>query len=174
MPVNIEIKARLDDIEDVKDRIEDLTHSKPELLRQRDVFYKTTNGRLKLRQFHEGTAELIYYERSDDAAASSSIYHRVQIPHPAETHEILKNAMAVRGTIEKIRMLYLIGQTRIHLDQVNHLGDFIELEVVLKAGQSEQEGIQTAEYLCEKLGINEKNLIDVAYIDLLEARQANH
>ena len=174
MPLNIEIKARVDDVEPLRKRIEALTHSEPEIIRQRDVFYKTQNGRLKLRYFDDDSAELIYYERTNASGASRSDYQRVQIPQPVETHEILTKIMKVRGIVEKIRMLYYIDQTRVHLDQVEHLGNFLELEVVLRAEQSEQEGEQIAEAVCEKLGIREKNFIDVAYIDLLEEIYTDH
>ena len=174
MPVNIEIKSRVDGFDRLRERIEALTHSDPEIIHQRDVFYRTKSGRLKLRHFDDGSAELIYYDRSVTPVAHRSTYQRVKIPQPAETHEILTKVMAVRGTLEKMRMLYFIGQTRVHLDQVKHLGDFLELEVVLKAEQSEQEGIQIAEDICEKLDIRDDDFIDVAYIDLLEQTHTDH
>jgi predicted adenylyl cyclase CyaB len=174
LPVNIEIKSRIDDFELVRQRIEALTDSVPEIIYQRDTFYRTKSGRLKLRHFDGGSAELIYYDRSDMSGASKSTYQRVRIPQPAETHEIMKKLLDVRGVVEKTRMLYFFGQTRIHLDQVQHLGDFIELEVVLKAEQSEQEGIHIAGDICEKLDIREENFVDVAYIDLLERKYTSH
>jgi predicted adenylyl cyclase CyaB len=72
--------------------------------------------------------------------------------------------------VRKVRTLYLIGQTRVHLDQVSGLGDFLELEVVLSAGQSEAEGKAIAERLLSNFAIDRQDLIGEAYVDLLAHR----
>jgi predicted adenylyl cyclase CyaB len=74
----------------------------------------------------------------------------------------------VKGVVRKIRLLYWVGQTRIHLDEVEDLGAFAELEVVLRPGQSEAEGLKIAENLAVELGIREEDLVEGAYIDLME------
>ncbi|MCI0529102.1 MAG: class IV adenylate cyclase, partial [Nitrospira sp.] len=74
----------------------------------------------------------------------------------------------VRGTVRKKRRVFMVGQTRIHLDQVEGLGNFVELEVVLKDGQCGAEGMRICEKLMKSLGIAEDDLIEGAYIDLLE------
>ena len=43
--------------------------------------------------------------------------------------QLLTAALGVRGQVIKTRTLYIAGQTRIHIDQVQGLGDFLELEV---------------------------------------------
>ena len=70
-----------------------------------------------------------------------------------------------------MRQLYLAGQTRIHVDTVKDLGDFVELEVVLRDDQSEDDGVAIAHQLMHALGIAETDLLDVAYVDLLAAKQ---
>lgn len=62
----------------------------------------------------------------------------------------------------------MVGQTRIHLDDVVGLGKFMELEVVLKPGQTDAQGQAEAELLMAKLGIKETDLIDSAYMDMFE------
>jgi len=64
-----------------------------------------------------------------------------------------------------------MGNTRIHLDEVENLGSFLELEVALNSGQKVNEGIAIANNLMKKLGVSKKDLIDKAYIDLLEKRE---
>ena len=70
--------------------------------------------------------------------------------------------------VRKERRLFLVGQTRIHLDRVDNLGDFVELEVVMEPTQTMEDGVEIAYRLMEALGISESDLIDCAYIDLLE------
>jgi predicted adenylyl cyclase CyaB len=88
--------------------------------------------------------------------------------------ELLSDALGVRGVINKIREVYLAGRTRIHLDRVEGLGEFIELEVVLEEHENVAAGMAEANSLMEALGIAESDLIASAYADLLEsiAREA--
>ena len=76
-------------------------------------------------------------------------------------------ALGVGITVTKCRFLYLVGQTRIHLDEVEGLGAFLELEVVLKPGQSEQEGRQIADQIMREMEVTEADLVACAYVDLL-------
>lgn len=76
-------------------------------------------------------------------------------------------SLGVRGVVRKKRALYMVGQTRIHLDEVEGLGAFVELEVVMQPDQSQTEGIQIARELMAKLEIQDTELVDHAYIDLL-------
>ena len=86
---------------------------------------------------------------------------------PATLKKILSEAYGIRGVVEKQRTLFLAGQTRIHIDRVEGLGDFMELEVVLNK-ETIEEGEQIARDLMKTLGISPLDLIDRAYIDLLE------
>jgi predicted adenylyl cyclase CyaB len=83
----------------------------------------------------------------------------------------LSLALGVRGVVRKKRTLYLVGQTRLHLDEVEGLGEFVELEVVLRHGQSDLEGQQIARELMTRLAIREQDLLEGAYMDMLEGRQ---
>lgn len=42
---------------------------------------------------------------------------------------LLDTALGSTGRVKKVRRLFLVDQTRIHVDSVEGLGDFAELEV---------------------------------------------
>ena len=82
--------------------------------------------------------------------------------------DVLAAALSVRGVVHKKRLLLLAGRTRIHLDEVEGLGSFLELEVVLSKGDDPKVGEKEAAHLMEKLGILPGDLVSGAYIDLME------
>jgi predicted adenylyl cyclase CyaB len=86
---------------------------------------------------------------------------------PQIAQQILTKTLGVMGVVKKTRTLYLIGQTRVHIDEVEGLGSFPELEVVLQPEQSDIEGKAVAERLMSEFGIDKQQLIPEAYIDLL-------
>ena len=167
MPRNIEIKARIDSIEAVLPRAQAIAHTEPELIVQDDTFFKVPQGRLKLREFADGSAELIHYHRPDHGDTRASDYVRVPVPDPAALREALARACGIAGRVRKQRWLLLAGATRIHLDRVEGLGDFMELEVVLVEGQTDAEGSAVAEALMRALGLAGAERIAGAYLDLL-------
>ncbi len=83
---------------------------------------------------------------------------------------ILSSVFGVVGTVRKTRFLYLAGQTRVHLDQVEGLGRFLEFEVVLRPGQSEAEGRGIAKEMMRKFGIKPRQLLSRSYLEMLLAR----
>ncbi len=125
-------------------------------------------GRLKLRQFDDGTpSELIFYLRDDRDGPKASYYTRSPVTNPEAMHALLATALTTRGIVTKERHVYLIGRTRIHLDRVDGLGDFVELEVVLAQDDDEAGGEAEAHALFRTLGVPETDLVAVAYVDLL-------
>jgi len=97
-----------------------------------------------------------------------SQYSRSPTTDPDGITEVLSKSLGLRGIVKKTRTLYWSGQTRIHIDEVDGLGSFMELEVVLEHHQSTTEGTRIANHIMEILEIEENALIEVAYIDLLE------
>ena len=168
MATNVEIKARVRDLEKLERRTARLADRGPEILRQKDVFFNAPQGRFKLRSFPEGHGELIYYERPDATGPSPSSYSIHETSDSTELNDVLAAALGVAGTVHKERRLYMKGPARIHLDRVEELGDFMELEVVLRPDQDESDGVAIAEELMRDLGIRDEDLVDGAYFDLLK------
>jgi predicted adenylyl cyclase CyaB len=168
MARNVEIKAKIRDSASLRQRAELLSDGPAEVIPQLDTFFTVRSGRLKLRERASGAAQLIFYERPDSVEPRVSEYHIFETQDPDRLKSVLGLALGIRGIVEKVRHLYMIGQTRLHLDEVKGLGDYMELEVLLHAGQSEQEGRAIAEDLVDKLRIEGSDLVRKAYIDLLE------
>jgi len=164
---NVEIKARIASVESLLPRARALAGGDAEVIVQDDQFYAVPHGRLKLREFADGSAELIHYQRPDTGQAKLSDYRRVPLPDAATLREMLQRALGQLGRVRKQRWLLRVGQTRIHLDRVEGLGDFMELEVVLRDDQSEAQGVAMAESLMHELGLGEVERIAGAYMDLL-------
>jgi predicted adenylyl cyclase CyaB len=171
MSSNIEIKARADDFSTVATIIKNITDTPGEEIHQEDVFFKTSKGRLKLRIFDPENGELIYYERENTSRPKQSNYVRFHTNQPLAMKETFSNACGVVGIVRKHRTLYKVGNTRVHIDTVEGLGNFLELEVVLSEGQDAKSGFETIQYLMKTLSIKESDLIPCAYIDLLIAEQ---
>jgi len=167
MSANMEIKARAGDFPRLEEAARNLSDTPVELIHQEDTFFIISRGRLKLRKFPDGSGELIFYERDDEPGPAQSEYHLSRVKDASSLEDVLAKALGVLGQVRKTRRLFLAGQTRIHLDRVEGLGDFLELEVVLRPGQSPEEGAGIARDLLDRLGIRKEDLIGRAYIDLL-------
>ena len=172
MPRNVEIKAAVDDLSVVQRVVESIADEGPIELHQTDTFFSCTNGWLKVRELSGASAELIYYQRTDEAGPRESVFLIAPVSEPERTKQILSASNGSLGMVKKRRLLYLIGQTRVHLDQVEGLGQFVELEVVLQGNQSTDEGVAVANGLMEALNIHQGQLIDSAYFDLLQGVKA--
>jgi len=167
MARNVEIKVRVDSLDALRARAEALSGAALELIEQDDVFYAVASGRLKLRRFADGGAELIHYERPDGEGARLSDYERVAVGQAAEAlHRVLARGLGVRSRVRKQRWLARVGRSRLHLDRVEGLGDFVEIEVVLADGESEAEGRVVAEGLLEALGLCAAARVTTAYAEL--------
>jgi predicted adenylyl cyclase CyaB len=164
---NIEFKAEVIDLESAHATARTLSGTGPEILRQTDVFFPCPHGRLKLRILDVNHGQLIFYERADAPGPRRSNYQIARTADPYRWLEILQHVSGVSGTVEKVRSLYIVGQTRIHVDEVKGLGSFLEIEVVLKEQQSDAEGLHIAQTLAKEFGVMENHLIHVAYVDLL-------
>ena len=169
MPSNIEIKAYARNFEEIKAQAEALSDAPVEVIPQEDTFFNTQQGRLKLRILAEDRGQLIYYTRPDQEGPKRSDYHISHTADPANLKRVLELAYGVRGVVRKTRYLYLVGQTRVHLDDVEGLGQFMELEVVMREGQSDAQGQAIAEDLMTSLGVERTDLLEGAYMDLLES-----
>ena len=141
-------------------------------------FFHVRDARLKLRTVHSSSGaapqgELIRYRRDDLAEVRCSNYSIARTPDPQILRDILSGTLGVIGIIKKTRTLYLAGQTRIHIDRVEGLGDFLEFEVVLRENQSEDDGKHIAKHLLADFGIDARDLIAEAYVDLLRLKRVS-
>lgn len=179
---NLEIKVACgeDGLAEVTMRLARLDTTVCERLAQVDTYLRASHGRLKLRTIahvdaNEGVgpverAELIGYERADEKGSRWSRYHVV--PIPASEADTLRTTLAATigplVTVAKRRDIAIAGQTRIHLDRVEGLGAFIELETVI-AGQPEAEAIAEHHAIIEALGLDRWDAVPGSYSDLLLA-----
>ena len=167
MARNVEIKAVLRDRDAVIAAASRKTDSVPEIISQYDIFFRCGAGRLKLRVFHPECGELIQYEREDRVGPRCSQYQIAYTSTPEILLNILTRTLGRVGEVRKTRILFRVGQTRVHIDRVEGLGDYLELEVVLRPEQTEADGQLIAESLLSDLGVEKSQFIAEAYVDLL-------
>jgi predicted adenylyl cyclase CyaB len=167
MARNVEIKARIESVEAMAARVAALADRGPIEIDQDDTFFTCSQGRLKLRAFSPTQGELIFYQRPNQAGPKESRFVVSPTSSPDSLREALVLAYGSAGRVRKHRTLYLVGRTRVHLDRVEDLGDFLELEVVLAEDESPDAGVKEARALMMALGLADGQLVDGAYVDLL-------
>ncbi len=167
MARNVEIKAKIGGIEALIPIIASLAETGPFDILQHDTFFNCPLGKLKLRAFSASSGELIFYQRPQLEGPKVSIYQISPTTEPDSLRNTLATAYGILGTVRKQRTLYLLGKTRIHLDRVDGLGDFLELEVVLEDLQTITYGESIALDLMAKIGVLPNQLIPTSYLELL-------
>jgi adenylate cyclase class IV len=167
MPRNVEIKATVPDFAPVIEVLGAIPSGPPVHVSQEDTFFSCPSGRLKLRRFSASSGELIHYVRADQPGPKASRYVRVPTPEPDLLREALASAYGIVGVVRKRRTIYVVGRTRVHLDDVEGLGRFVELEVVLTDSEAVEAGTTEARELMTALGIRDEQLVGRAYVDLL-------
>lgn len=167
MAQNVEIKASIKNYSRLADIVSKLADEGPDLLNQEDTFFNCPHGRLKLRKFSENQGELIFYKRDNLPGPKLSEYQILPTNNPVLLRNIMAASLGVVGVVRKKRTLFKIAQTRIHLDHVEGLGDFLELEVVLNDHQGVDFGESIAKELLERLEIKSESLMEKSYLELL-------
>ncbi|XP_046810784.1 uncharacterized protein LOC111683450 [Lucilia cuprina] len=169
---NIEIKARIGSDEEFEKRVaiaKKLTNSDGELIVQRDVFFNSQSGRFKLRYLQPpARSQLVYYDRPDVAGPKLSKFNKTELDEPEVMEKILTQSNGVRGVLSKKRYLFMYERTRIHLDKMEDLGNFMEFEVCLLPEQTIEEGQAVADKLIKEFGIKTEDLMTGAYFDELK------
>jgi homotetrameric cytidine deaminase len=165
--VNLELKARDPDPARTLARCLALGASDQGTLRQRDVYFVARQGRLKLRSEENGGSELIAYRRADELEPTDSTYVLAPVAVPDSVIEALDATLGTTVVVLKHRRLFLWEGVRIHLDEVDGLGSFVELEAVLPdAGDLDTARSKIAR-LRSELRIEDDALVSVGYADLL-------
>jgi homotetrameric cytidine deaminase len=164
---NVELKARDADPEQTAARCQSLGAEDRGVLVQRDTYFAARHGRLKLRERGDEGSELIAYFRADDSEPETSAYTLVPTDEPARLRAALDAALGTVVVVSKRRRLFTWENVRIHLDDVDGLGTFIELEALVEPGGIEAAQDRLARLRAE-LAIEDDALIAVGYADLLD------
>ncbi len=166
--LNVEFKARCADLARARAVLAVEHATGPDVDRQIDTYFRVPHGRLKLR---EGTVEraLIHYDRPDAAGPKrSDVTLYPTGPDAAALKAALAAALGVLVVVDKTREIYFVGNVKVHLDRVERLGTFVEVEAIAD-DTHRTEGVLRAQ--CERmlaaLGVREADLVAVSYSDLL-------
>lgn len=165
--LNIEIKARCLQTARIHTILKERGADFKGIDHQIDTYFKVNHGRLKMR---EGNIEnaLIHYHRPDQAGPKKSevlLYHS----NPElGLKDVLAAANGILCVVDKKRAIYFIENVKFHLDEVEKLGSFVEIEAIDKDGSfDEQQLLQQCNSYLKLFSIQEKDLIDQSYSDLL-------
>src|SRR5688572_7763454 len=125
--LNIEIKARCTDPSFIREYLRSRGAVFKGTDNQTDTYFKVNHGRLKLR---EGNIEnnLIYYERTNQAGPKGSKFHLVKVEDATGLKEVLTKSSGVKAIVNKQREIWYIDNVKFHIDVVEELGSFIEIE----------------------------------------------
>jgi len=167
---NIEIKSRLTDRAAVEQHLTDMGAQFIWRRRQLDVFFNVPTGYLKLRRVDGQSAELIAYVRAAGSQPRPSDYDIAPAGYGAALERALSRSLGVRGVVSKERTLFQWHHTRVHLDEVDGLGSFLELEAVARE-ISLLEARREAEKAIALLGLDAADFLDRPYLELIEAAQ---
>ena len=167
MAANIEIKARCGDSDLIRARLNQLGVMTEGLDDQTDTFFDVPRGRLKLRESRLHGNYLIPYWRPDQHEAKQADYVLLPVTDVKACKELLSRMFGIKGVVKKQREVYLHQNVRIHLDEVQDLGSFIELEAVMQEENSLEANQQKIAEMIRLLDIRSADLIAGAYLDLL-------
>ena len=170
--INIEIKARAADPSLVRNYL--ISHGAEfrGLDLQTDTYFNVRNGRLKLR---EGNIEnnLIYYVRPDQSGPKHSDFTLISFPSPDPIKKVLTKSLGVLAVVRKKREIYYIGNVKFHIDELEELGTFIEIEAGNLLQDLPVEKLrEQCDYYMKELKIEEKDLVDVSYSDMIIGEQS--
>jgi adenylate cyclase, class 2 len=164
----VEIKARCADHDRVRARLAGMGAEFRGVEEQTDTFYNVPRGRLKLRRTGAENT-LIGYLRPDEAGPKHCLVNLCLCPDPDSLDRVLADLLGVRVVVRKSREIHTLGQVRFHLDEVEGLGRFVEIEVLGRRGLDSVESLRAVCADClARLGIADTDLIEPAYADLLD------
>lgn len=168
MPINIELKAYCKDKEKIRKILLSNGAKYIGTDQQTDTYFNSKSGRLKLR---EGNIEnkLMHYIREDKKNSKKNTLTFYQTTANSSLKEILQKTMGTKSIVTKTREIFLIENVKFHIDTVNGLGDFIEIEATDADTSIPSEKLQEqCNHYIKILEINAKDLISESYSDLLQ------
>ncbi len=163
---NIELKARLSSLELARRTAQRVATDRLATQQQVDTYFVCASGRLKLREIDGKAAQLIWYSRPDHPQARSSEYYLLDVDEPALLKRMLAAGLGIRQVVTKRREIFLHRNVRIHLDEVNDLGSFLEFEAVLGPGHDADEGERLVAYLRREFQLSDADLLSGSYGDM--------
>jgi adenylate cyclase, class 2 len=168
---NLEAKFRLDDLATAEERASKIGYKRFAVLNQRDTFFVVRGGKLKLREEND-SAKLIFYAREESGPLALSSYDIVIVAQPEATRAMLSAALGVLAIVTKERILMKRDNIRLHLDRVEGLGTFGEIEAVIAPGDDPENSRGAVDELLSTLEVEPRGLIDVSYFELLLSRDS--
>ena len=166
---NIEIKARLRDLDTARKTAAGIATNRLGVQEQIDTYFHCRHGRLKLRQIDRLSAQLVWYVRPDDTTPKPSEYQLVPVSNPETLKTALTAALGIRGVVSKRREIFLYHNVRIHLDDVEGLGHFLEFEAVLDHRVDDAAGRAQLDDLMKTFDIEPGDLLAKSYGDMILA-----
>lgn len=168
--LNVEFKARCADLDRARTVLEAESATGPDVDHQIDTYFRVPHGRLKLR---EGTVEraLIHYHRPDTHGPKRSDVTLYPTGDDASALKAaLTAALGVLSVVDKRREIYFVGNVKVHLDRVEGLGAFIEVEAIADDTHTTEAVLRAqCECLLGAFGVARSDLVAVSYSDLLAA-----
>ncbi|MFK7969887.1 MAG: class IV adenylate cyclase [Bacteroidia bacterium] len=167
MHLNIEIKARCIDQDSIRNWLKDHHADFKGIDHQIDTYFNVAKGRLKLR---EGNIEhsLIYYERNDQAGPKESKVHLYRPQPDPALKAVLEASLGVWKVVDKHREIAFIENVKFHLDRVEGLGTFVEIEAIDVDGTiGKSKLLEQCTFYMERFGLVEEDLLEVSYSDLV-------
>ena len=165
---NIELKARLHDLAYARALAERIATQHLGVQEQTDTYFHCRQGRLKLREIRGRNSQLVSYARPDQQGPKASDYQLVAVPDAESLKAALASVLGVRGVVRKRREIFLYHNVRIHLDQVDGLGTFLEFEAVLTDGMDDAAGHAQLRELSARFAIRPDDLLPGSYGDWVD------
>lgn len=162
---NLEFKARLSCLEAARRSAAELGAAGPVELFQVDTYFPVPHGRLKLREIRGVECQLIAYDRREDTAERWSLFRVTPVSDARGMKAVLTDTLGRRGVVTKRRQVFLYQDCRIHLDEVEHLGTFIEFEVMSRGAANDDHARLDA--LKRAFGLTDAEALKASYADLL-------
>ncbi len=165
---NVEIKYELRDPPLCRTVLARLGARLAATLRQRDTYYRVPDGRLKKREVEgEGTEWILYHRpnRAKPRLSNFTIYSEQEALTRFGTRPL-----PVWVIVEKTREVWLMGEIRLHIDEVERLGRFLEIEALITPRQHAGVCRREVERIARELGpVLLGEAIAVSYSDMLAA-----
>ena len=165
MPTNLELKARSENPAIVSAALSRLNARNLGFFKQTDTYFHFRPGRLKLREMQDLQSEMIWYQRPNSRRHRYSDFKRIPVRDSRSIKQILAAIIGVRAVVKKKRHVYLFRNARIHIDNVEKLGTFVEFEVMVTKGRAQAQRLLS--FLRNAFNIKSRSILVSSYGDLI-------